>query len=705
MKRTPLSIAILGAAATVAVLVAWQSWAGNPVTGARVATFIVTGLAIGGVLALAASGLVVTYTTSGIFNFAQGAIGMFMAFLYWELTIDRGWPALLALLLVVGVAAPVTGALLDKLLMRHLRDTPLVIQLAVTVGVLVTFVGVTGMIWSADVTRQVAGFFPGEGVTIAGATFTYHRLITIAAAAAAALGLRILLTQSRLGAAMRAVVDNRNLAAMNGIRPDRVSATAWAISTSLAALAGILVAPELGLAPEPLTLLIIDAFAAAIIGRLRSLPWTFAGAVLIGLLSGFALTFLDLSGRWTYARPAIPMLVLFAALLVLPPARLQTSRAAIRQVATGSMSARGTALGLGLLFAVVAVLSTVLGAVNTNRVSLGVATAILLMSLVPLTGWAGQVSLANFAFAGIGAVIAAKMGSDTASLIFVGGGSPLAIVAATVTAAAVGAVMSLPALRLQGLYLALATLAFARLVELLVYPQPEVFRGFGGGIGVRPLDLFGLQIDTPRKALLFLTACLCLVGVVVAAVRRGRFGRRLLAMRDSEAACATLGVNGLSTKLIVFTFSAGIAGFGGAMFAVYRGSSGGSIIPEDYVILAGLAALLLLVVGGLGTVSGAIVAAALTVVFLVLQNETGWRLFTTLTLIGPGLAVLGVVGNPSGVSSDLARLAQRLNPYERRRRRDQSPNGSRPSASSASPCRSPASTSRRSTASSASPPR
>src|SRR5438309_7480153 len=211
--------------------------------------YMVIGLVAGCLYALTATGMVVTYTTSGIFNFAHGAIGMFMAFTFWQLRVAWGWPAIPALILVVLVLAPLLGALIERLLMRGLAGAPATTTMVVTVGLMVALIGIAQTIWSPSTQRQMPPFFGQAGVTLFGFRVTAHQIITMGVAIAVAIGLRLLLFRTRIGTAMRAVVDDRNLVALNGGRPGWISMLAWAMGSALAAIAGILLAPQLQLDP------------------------------------------------------------------------------------------------------------------------------------------------------------------------------------------------------------------------------------------------------------------------------------------------------------------------------------------------------------------------------------------------------------------------------------------------------------------------
>jgi branched-chain amino acid transport system permease protein len=621
---------------------------------------VIYALTAGSIYAIAASGLVVTYTTSGVFNFAQGAIGMIMAFLYWEVRIHHGWPAWIAIIFVVLIVAPLFGAFVDWSLMRRLVDTPLVVKLVVTIGLMFFLMGLASTIWDENsISPPPPEFFADKhGIDIGDVVLTWHRFITIVVAILVAVFLRLLLYRSRTGVAMRAVVDNRELAALHGVRPGRISSLAWALGSSMAAIAGILLAPNVGLRVDVLTLFIVDAFAAAIIGRLRSLPWTFVGGLIIGVTQSFALNFLHWGGRWGTASTAIPAVILFVALLALPEARLEVGRLVPKYRVPKLPSWRRSVVGMAVLVFVVVLLANFGGLDTTNlrRLTLALITALIMLSLVPLTGWAGQISLAQITFVGVGAFAMAEVAGDAAS--WLGPGNPLGLLVAAAAAVPFGVLMALPALRLQGLYLALASMAFAVMAIPLFFAQPEIL-GTNGRKLVTPRFL-GINFDDPANFLVFAAIAFAVLGLFVVWLRRGRFGRRLLAMRDSPAASATIGVNLVWTKLLVFGLAAAIAGFAGGLLGTFRGTVGST----DFVMLLGIPFLLLLVVGGVGTVSGALIGGVSTVLLLIVQDEVSFVIFgvsvlVALTRIGPGLAALGASRNPEGMVTQFRRETPR----------------------------------------------
>src|SRR4051812_18680045 len=208
--------------------------------------YTLTGIFTGSAYAIAASGLVLTYSTTRVFNIAHGAFGMLLAFVYWDFAERQAMPDMVALLLVLLVVAPLLGVLVQRFLARGLGEAPVGVVLVVTVGLLVALIGVAQQIWPPAV-RAVTPFFPESGFNIAGTYITLHQVITILLSGVVAGMLYLLLNRTRIGAAMRASVDNPELLKLYGGRPDVVAALAWALGTSLAALGGIVLAPTIGL--------------------------------------------------------------------------------------------------------------------------------------------------------------------------------------------------------------------------------------------------------------------------------------------------------------------------------------------------------------------------------------------------------------------------------------------------------------------------
>ncbi len=614
-------------------------------------TFTIAGLSTAAIYAIAASGLVVTYTTSGIFNFAHGAFGMMAAFAYWQ--VNQGWgvPVVPSVILVVFVMAPAFGAVVERGIMRGIEGASEVVKIVVTVSLMVALLGIANVIWPPDVARPVPPFFAGKTVQIAGVAIPYSRILTMAIAIAVAIGLRLVLRRTRLGIAMRAIVDDRALLRLNGGRPGRTAMLAWALGAGLAAVSGVLIASEQTLSAITLTLLVINAYAVAVVGRLRSLPGAFLGAVILGLAESYATGYIDPS----YAlgpvslqnlRTAIPAVMLFVVILVQPEARLR-AHGVTRPKSPVRPPSQVTALwgGLALVLATAAI-GSLLSGPDLNLVQKGFGFALITLSLVPLTGYAGQISLAQMTFTGIGALAMATWGAS---------GSPVGVAIAVLLCAVVGAIVALPALRLSGIYLALATAAFALFCSSMVFGQAEVMPG--GSLQVPGLTIFGFEVGNDYRQLVLFAVTFAVLGNVLILLRRSAWGRRVAAMKDSPVACATLGLNLTSTKVGVFALSAAIAGMGGAI-------AGRTFIADDFGLTNSLPITMLAVVGGIGSVAGAFLGGLILGVMPIAAtvfaaNAIGIFRFVTMPVTDvlsftPGMMGISLGREPDGAAPQMA---------------------------------------------------
>ncbi len=604
-------------------------------------TIVVFGLTSAAIYAVAASGLVLTYTTSGIFNFAHGAIAMFCAYVYWQLSSPDAWglPVPIALVLTLVVFAPLMGLIIDRVLMAGLNQAPPTIRLVVPIGLLVALIQLASIIWPPnEVIASLPEFFRGKSVHIADIAVTYHQLITVAVAVAVAVALRIVLYSTRVGVAMRGVVDDRDLASLNGANPARISSLAWALGCVLAGIAGVLVAPILRLDQIQLTFLVINAYAAAMVGRLKSLPLTALGALILGVArEGVRVYDANLPG-WINV-DSVPVIMLFIVLLVVPQQKAELFGVRADRTRIPRPTVKEALLASVGLVVVAAAIPMVMEGNVFNAVGSGFAIGLIALSLVPLTGIAGQISLAPFAFAGIGAM--------TMHLV-APGGSPAGMLVVIPVCGLVGALVALPTLRLRGLYLALATMAFAAFCEKAIYTSVESFQASPNfprfAVGSASLSGDGAYLT-------FMAVVFSAVGVGITALRRGAFGRRLQAMKDSPAGSATIGLDVSRLKVQAFALSAMIAGVGGVLLAQWRTQAG----PDQYALLAGavpaLPTVLMAVVGGIAAVAGAFVGAMLIVLFPIIGDT--YPFLKNLMIIAPGLAGISLVANPDGAVSQV----------------------------------------------------
>jgi branched-chain amino acid transport system permease protein len=603
-------------------------------------SYTIIGIFTGAAYAIAASGLVLTYSTTRVFNIAHGAVGMVFAFVYWDFSVKQGLPVWLSLVLVLFVAAPLFGIFVQRVLARGLGSAPVSVSLVVTVGLLVGLIGVATQAWPAA-SRTLPQFFDGHLIKMGSVVITWQELITVALSAVVALSLYVLLTMTRIGTAMRASVDNPELLQLYGGRPELVAALAWAIGCSLAALAGILLAPVVGLQYYDLTLLVISAYAAAMLGKLTSLPMTYVGAMALGIAQSYVVGYLQnipFSDKVPGLPAVIPTLFLFAILVLLPQAPLRIGQVKGMISAPVPTMGRATAWGVAL---VVGVGILCVGLPDSKLLLVGTAAtyAIVMLSLVLLTGYGGYVSLAQFTFAGVGAVAYAKI--DQPNL--------LGLAIAVLVAAAVGALVAIPVLRLTGLYLALATLAFAQLMDKLVFQASFAFK-FNNPLHAERLSIFGVKVDDTGSYAVVMTFFFVLIALGVLAVRRGRIGRILVAVRDSPAAAGTLGIDIRWLRVSLFAGSAGIAGLAGALFAGLRGT----IVSFDFQFFASLLLLLMAVVWGVTSVTGAALGGIFLMYLPVAQSDSPSIAGLLFLLLGVGAVILA--RDPNGLANKLFQI-------------------------------------------------
>jgi len=611
--------------------------------------FTVIGIVTGATYAIAASGLVLTYATSNVFNMAHGAVAMVMSFLYWEVHVNQGWPTIVSLIFVVGIAAPAFGLFLERVMMRRLTEAPVVIALVVTVGLLVACIGAAQFIWKPS-GRNIDEFFNGKAVELGPVYVTAHQFIILGTAIAVAGGLYFLLNRTRIGTAMRAVVDNRELLALHGARPNLLSGLSWALGCSLSALAGILIAPTLDY--FTLTLLVISAYAAAMVGRLKDLPRTFLGALILGLLTSYAqwaVTYIPTDiqessqGLVQGTRLALPTLFLLAVMLALPHEKLRIGR--ISGTTLPPLPSWRKTIGWGLAFvATVYLVTGAMSPANNSRFGQALCLSLIMLSLVLLTGYGGDVSLCQLSFVGIGALVATRI---------VNGVNLWSIVLAFLISGAVGVLVAVPALRLRGLYLGLGTLAIAEAMEHLVFETG--FVGFGAPGSSLAIERPSL-LESERAMAVAVAVTFVLMGMVVLSIRRGKYGRILLATRDSPAACATLGYSTTAVRVAVFGVSAGLAGVAGILYTGMYVRVG----TENFTFFKSLPILLFAAVGGLTCVTGALVGGLFYGLLPVINEQFPAVAPLAYVVLLGGILMLG--GNPNGLVNLLFGLRRRLAP-------------------------------------------
>ncbi|HEX2349201.1 MAG TPA: branched-chain amino acid ABC transporter permease [Ktedonobacterales bacterium] len=271
------------------------------------------GIAFGAIYSLAALGIVLIYKTTGVLNFAHGAIGMFSTFIAYEFGVVRGWPAPVAVFLALAFAA-VFGWFMERFTLRPLRDRPVLTRVIVTLGWLLVLQSVASLIWRDTSYHIPLQIFPQNGIQIAQLTLGYNQIANVVIAAALAALLALFLRFTALGVAMRATSDNPTAARLLGIRVNSVAASSWVLGSVTAAIAGLLLAPLTTLNTTQLTVVVITAFGAALIGGLTSLPLTFLGGIFLGMAQ--SLLILVIPAQLSGAKDVLTFVVILAVLLL-----------------------------------------------------------------------------------------------------------------------------------------------------------------------------------------------------------------------------------------------------------------------------------------------------------------------------------------------------------------------------------------------------
>jgi sulfate-transporting ATPase len=609
----------------------------------QVIAFILIGIGTGALYAMVAQGLVLVYRGSGLVNFAQGAFVMYGAYAYYEFAKHLS-PWLAATLSVAVTAA--LGAAVQLVILRPMRHSSALARLIATLGVLVVVQAVAVQVFGDEILFDPP-LLPSNGIQVLpGVTISEDRMIIFAAGAVLTAALWAVYRFSALGRVTTAVAQNPRAAASTGHSPGLVALANWAIGGALAGLAGCFIGPITSLEPVNLPLIVLPALAAALIGGFSSFPLAFAAAEIIGVIESLMTRYVTTPG-WAESVPFLAViLVLFVRGRGLP--------------LRGDPLDRLPSVGSGHIRPVPAVIATAaLAAIIMFWASPGIdgyiavtiAVAIMCLSIVVVTGYAGQISLAQYVLGGVGALAAAKIIGDYHVPFLVG------LIVAIVVAAAVGAVVGIPALRSRGINLAIVGLGLAVAVYDLVLDGS--YSGGIDGIAVPSPSVFGWNVDPlahPDRYALVCLVLLVLVALMVANLRRGRIGRRLLAVRSSERAAASLGVSLYGSKLYAFTLAAAIAAVGGTLLAFTQSV----ILTPQFDVLSSVNLVTATVVGGIGDIPGALIGATLVPggVGGELLDLIGLQVW--LPLIG-GLLVLYVLrADQDGLAALNVKLARRV---------------------------------------------
>lgn len=636
---------------------------------------LISGLVTGALYSLIASGLTLTYSATGIFNFSYGAVAYVCGYLFYLLNSGLHWNALAAAAFVVLIFAPLLGLVLDLAVFRPLAQTSDAAKIMATVGLLIALPAMMRFI--SDHVIDVLGAkvptsndvslvsFPGgigpvpakQYSLFNSVTVNSDQIIVFVTAAIAAAALWFLVRRTRLGLQMRAVVDRPALATLRGVDLTRTSRTAWAIGMVLSALAGVVAAPVVGsvMTSPFLTLAFIGA-AAAVFGGLKSVPVAFAGGLVLGVAQNMAAGYLPFTQDIVGFSTAVPFILLLAALLFINQDRKRRAGSVSEDVKPLDYLAHLSPLRRRLpwTIATVALLGYIFLLANQfwlGVITTGLALSIIFLSFVVVTGVGGMVNLAQAAFVNAAGLTTGLLGAHF--------GWPFlpAMIVGVLASVLVGIVVALPALRLGGLYLALATLALGFILDNVLFGW-RWFTNGPNGWQLSPPAFGPINLSDRRSMAVVLLIIVLLVVLLIHNLQRSATGRRITAVRSSSVAASTSTISPVAAKLAVFGVSAAIAAVGGVMLATIQGNVTGT----SKVTVDGLLWLATVVLFGIRRPGAAVVAGIVSAIFPEILRggihigSFGWNGTTSIEIpaILFGLGAVTLARSPDGILADMA---------------------------------------------------
>ena len=610
-RSTLFWLACLAALVTTSATRAWPAPLG----------IVFLGAVIGSLIAFISIGLVLIYRTNRIINFAQADIGGVAAVLTVLLVAQTNMNYFVGV--AIGIATAVAlGALIELTVVRRFFRAPRLILTVATIAVTQVLVfielilpGVFGLDFlTVEIPTPFDAEFqvPDVATGLPAVIFTANHILAIVAVPLLIGAIGFFLKYTRVGIASRAAAENEERASLLGIPVRRISTLVWIVAAALSAIGALLRAPTIGLSiaggnfgPS----LLVRALAPAIVGRMENMRTTFVSAVVLGIVD--QAVFFRVSDP--SIRDVILLAVIFGALLFARKDRAGRSEELeastwqqlrevrpvpremkrLPEVRIGFPAAAAALLGLLVLFGMTG------PSFRVGQVALILILAIIGISLVVLTGWAGQISLGQIGFAGVGAAVAGSL------IVKQGLNVPLALLAAGLVGVIVAIVVGLPALRIRGLFLAVSTVAFGLLVATVV-----LNRNYFGWLlpedRIERPPVFGLEIASDRAFFFFVLAVFLLVLGSAWSLRRSRLGRVLIAARDNELAVRGYGVNVTLARLAAFSFSGFYAAMAGGLFALHQNG----VSATTFGVEASLQVFVMVVIGGLGSIPGALLGAA-----------------------------------------------------------------------------------------------
>lgn len=585
----------------------------------------VNGLVIGNIYALIAVGLALIFGVGNLINFAQGSVFMIGAYVGWVCITWWGLP-LAAALLVVAATCALLGIGIERFALRPLQQASPIAPLLATIGISFVLDQLVQIVF----TRNPQSFpnpLPAAQLHIGGVTLGTIDLLIAAIGVLAAGSLYLFLRSSRLGWALRATAQDRDAARQMGVDVNAVNRTTFAIASALGGVAGLLVGIYYSTVYPTMSFQAgIKGFAAVLLGGLGNVPGAVLGGLTLGLIESYGVALFGATYRNLFAYAILVLVLIFR-----PNGLFTRQRRSAPEPLTGTFVSRSRpvrvpawAIGASILAA--AALPLLVGdpyllQVLTNAWLL----AMLALSVTLVTGTAGLTSLGQAGFMAIGAYASALL-TQRLQWPFA-----LSLLAAALVSAVLGTLLVLPAFRLRGQYIAIATLAIGEIVNQAILNWDWLTNGVMGITNIAPPSLFGHEFFLPREVYWFSLALLLLAALVQWRLVSSPLGRTWRAMREDDVAAQAFGVNLNRYKALVFAASALIAGASGA----FTGHMYTYINHETFTNTTSILALTMVILGGMGNMLGAVLGAvALTALPEAFRGLADYRyLFYGLVLL------------------------------------------------------------------------
>lgn len=601
--------------------------------------FLVLGLATGGIYALLGLGQVVVFRSSGVVNFSTAAIGLTCGYLYYEFLSDGMSPYLAVPLAIL--SGLVLGELIYLIVIRPLSSASSLTKAIATLAVLVILQSAVTLRYGSNplVPRH---FLPQNHVRVFGASTTADYLIILALSVVLVVVLTVIYRHTKFGMATTAVAENEFVFSGLGRSARLVAGVNWAVSGILAAVAGVFIAPFESLQPSQATTLLIPALAVALFGSFRSFPATLGGGLVVGVAQSLLALYSQTGplASLTGLSDSAPFLIIIVVLAVrgrsLPTRDFVGST--LPRVGLGRLSP-------GWLIFWVAVAVVAVSLLSGNWIlafTSGTVFCVTLLSIVVVTGYAGQLSLAQVSIGGFGVLVASQLVSGQ------GWPMPAAAIVGILATLPVGLIVGLPAVRTRGVTLAVVTLGLASTLNFMVFQRTDITGG-ESGLTVGNANFFGLsvsQLEFPERYAIFTLVVFAILALAVANLRRSSVGKLLIAVRSNERAAASLGINVTAAKLYAFVVASAIAAVGGLLAAWELPY----VTFDSFDPFTSINAVVSATLGGIGYISGATVGAYGTApggIGSQVISDIGLGQY--LALVSGGLLLVNILFNPNGI--------------------------------------------------------